>query len=721
MGTMRKSQGTNPVSLLLPAMRFLPCVSALLLAALPFPPALAAGPGDLSEEEELSLVYGDKSSVSIATGAAQALRRAPAVATVITAEDIAAIGANDLDQVLETVPGLHVARSAINYEPLYIARGIFSVNNPQMLMLQNGVPMTTLLTGSRGTLWAGYPVEHIARIEIIRGPGSALYGADAYSGVINIITKSAADTPGTHFAAGGGSFGTRDAWVQHGGSLGPVAVAAYLRVGGTDGFRSLVTADAQSARDKTFGTHASLAPGPVNTGSDAFDANLDLALEQWRLRAGYKLRSHIGTGAGTASALDPVGQGHSERLHADLSWAAPDFSANWSLGATASVLEFKQRITTDLRLSPPGTRFPTGLFPDGFIGHPDTSERQIRLSAFAQYHGFSGHKLRFGAGHDDLDMYHTATFKNYIFNPAGVPVPTGPVIDYSRIQPFLLPQRRQVSYFNVQDEWQFARDWALTAGVRRDRYSDFGATTNPRVAVVWDAALDLTAKLLYGRAFRAPSFNEQYGINNPVQRGNPDLQPERIATLEAALGWQASQHLQLNLNLFRNELQDIIRGVPNPQAGTGATFHNTGNQRSKGLELEAVWQASRSLQLAGNYAYQRSIDSATGLDAGYAPRHHLNGRLDLQAGMGVFSPQLNRVADRHRAPGDTRPPIPNYTTLDLAFSSGRLLRNWEISVALRNLFNADVREPSLAPGVIPNDLPMAPRSIYVRAVFLNRQ
>jgi len=703
-------------------MRLFTCLPAILLAAQPLAvPFSAAGQADLSEEEELALVYGGKSSVSIATGSAQPLRRAPAVATVITAADIAAMGATDLDQVLETVPGMHVSRSAINYEPLYIARGIYSVNNPQMLMLQNGVPMTTLLTGSRGTLWGGYPVEHIARIEIIRGPGSALYGADAYSGVINLITKGAADTPGTQIAAGGGSFHTREAWVQHGGKLGALEMAAYLRLGSTDGFRSLLTADAQSARDRLFGTRASLAPGPVNTGYDAVDAHLDLALPQWpqwRLRTGYLLRSDLGTGAGVASALDPVGKGRGERMHAELGWAEADFAADWSVGAGASVLQYKQRITTDLRLSPPGTRFPTGLFPDGFIGHPDTSERQIRLSAYALYHGWNGHKLRIGVGHDDLDMYHTATFKNYIFNPAGVPVPTGPVIDYSQIQPFLLPQRRMVSYVNLQDEWQFARDWTLTAGVRHDRYSDFGGTTNPRLAVVWDATLDLTAKLLYGRAFRAPSFNEQYGINNPVQRGNPDLQPERIGTLEAALAWQADQRLQLNLNLYRHAMQDIIRSAPNQQAGTGAMFRNTGNQRGKGLELEAVWEASRSLQITASYAWQRAIDAASGRDAGYAPRHHLHARADLRVpGAGILSPQLNRVDRRSRAPGDMRPPVPDYTTFDLAFSSARLLPRCELSLALRNAFNADVREPSLAPGAIPGDLPMAPRALHVRALF----
>jgi outer membrane cobalamin receptor len=670
------------------------------------------------EEDELALVYGDKSTISIATGSQQALRRAPAVATVITAEDIAAIGATDLDQVLETVPGMHVARSGISYEPLYVIRGIYNAANPQILMLQNGVPMTTMFTGSRGIAWGGYPVENIARIEIIRGPGSALYGADAYSGVINIITKTAADIQGTQVGVRAGSFNTKDVWVQHGGKLGAVSAVAYLRVGSTDGIKEIVTADAQSARDARVGTHASLAPGPVNAGYDAVDGNLDLGYDKWRLRAGYKLRDDLGTGAGIASALDPVGKVKSERITTDLSWTDPQFARNWGTGLMASYLQYKQRIPTDLRLFPPGALFPTGLFPEGMIGHPDTSERQLRFSAFAVYSGFSGHNVRFGLGHDDLDLYETVTIKNYVFNPVGIPVPNGPVANYSVIQPFMLPQRRKVDYAYVQDEWNFAKDWTVTAGIRHDRYSDFGGTTNPRIALVWDASLDLTAKLLYGRAFRAPSFNEEYGINNPVNRGNPNLRPETISTLEAAFSWQANKDVQINFNVFQYEMRDIIGAIPNPAPAPGTTYNNAGSQDGSGAELELVWDTSRNLRLSGNYSYQRAIDGTTNQDAGYAPHHHLYSRADWRFASGwLLSPQVNYVGDRRRTAGDTRPPVPDYTAVDISLrTTNRSKDQWDFAASIRNLLNANVREPS-TPGTIPNDLPMAPRVFYLQAIY----
>ncbi len=692
-----------------------PRALAVLLAL-----AWTAGAAQAGDEDELALIYGDKTTVSIATGDAVALRRAPAVASVITAEDIAAMGAIDLDDVLETVPGVHVSRSANLYAPLYVMRGIYSQNNAQTLMLQNGVPMSTLLTGNRGNMWAGLPLDNVARIEIIRGPGSALYGADAYAGVINIITKNASESDGTQIGVRAGANHLRDGWLLHGGKWGDVEVAAYLRQGTTHGFNGQVAADAQTRNDQINGTRASLAPGNINVGSDAIDGSVDLAYQHWRLRGGYKLRDNIGTGAGIASALDPVGKGQSKRTSVDLSWADNQLGDSWGAGFNLSYMNFLQRVPTPFLLYPATVKFATGTFADGMIGAPETAERQTRVSAFVSYAGVDGHHLRVGAGHDDLDMYSTSERKNFSFAANGLPIPTGPVIDYATIAPFMQPQRRTSNYVYVQDEWQLAPDWTLTAGLRRDVYSDVGGTTNPRLALVWDMAYDLTAKLMYGQAFRAPAFNELYSINNPVSRGNTGLQPETIRTLEAAFSWQSSRDLQINLNLFHYQMKEIIRSVANQVAGTGSTFINTGNQNGKGLELEAVWDLGRSVRLSGNYAYQQSIDEATGKDAGYAPHHHLYGRADWRfSSEWQASAQLNRVADRRRPVGDNRAAVPDYTTVDATLRTARGKNEWNFAASIRNLFDAKVLEPSLAPGlVLPNDLPMAPRTFYLQASYV---
>jgi iron complex outermembrane receptor protein len=168
----------------------------------------------------------------------------------------------------------------------------------------------------------------------------------------------------------------------------------------------------------------------------------------------------------------------------------------------------------------------------------------------------------------------------------------------------------------------------------------------------------------------------------------------------------------VNLSLFRYDMKDIIR---TSGAGGSTMFANVGAQRGHGAELEGIWDASRRLRLSGHYAHQRSTDEETGRDAGFAPHHHVYGRADWRFASGwLLGAQLNHVAGRKRAAGDARPEVPDYTTLDLTLRTGRGKRGWEFSASVRNLFDADVREPS---ATVPSDLPMAPRSFYLQAAY----
>ena len=686
--------------------------------------ALALGAGNTAmaqqiDEDELALSYGDAAQVSIATGRQQAVARAPATATVITARDIRDMGASDLDQVLESVPGLHVSVSHIAYNPIYSFRGSFTNYNPQVLMLVNGLPITSVFAGNRSYAWGGMPVENIARVEVIRGPGSALYGADAYSGVINIITKTAADIDGLEYGVRAGSFHTRDAWIQYGGDLGPFKAAFYLRHGRSDGHGEVIEADAQSSIDKLLGTKASLAGNPVSLSRDALDARADIVYGAWRWRSAFQKR-YVGFGAGLAESLDPEGRAPETRFYTDLGYQKTNVLPHWDIDA---VLAYQ-----DLRLKPgdPAYRlFPRGAFggafPDGVIGNPGHSERTGSINLSFYYTGLDQHRLRIGAGHRTADMYTSPEWKN--FNLVAMPgvgavfMPLGAVIDATWMAGlgYLTPHKRHLNYLFLQDEWTLAPDWALTAGVRYDHYSDFGATTNPRLALVWDAAYNVIVKAMHGRAFRAPAFTEQYTMNNPVTIGNPSIRPETIATTELAVAWQISATLQSNLTLFRYRMDDIIAATNNQDPTTGKTFRNAGDQTGRGVELEAQWTPSRAVRVAGNLSLQRSIDQHSGQDAGLAPRRRLFTRADWR-----FKPSwqvgatVNHVAERRREPGDSRPALADYTTLDLNLQRDNLFGNWELRASVLNAMDRDVREPSIAPGNIPFDLPMAGRSFSLQ-------
>jgi outer membrane receptor for ferrienterochelin and colicins len=681
-----------------------------------------------ADDDMLLMLSGDEQLVSIATGAPQPVSKAPSVATVITAADIKATGATDLSEVLETVPGLHVSRSGFLWKPLYSIRGILTQMNPEVLVMLNGIPMTTGIYGDRGRLMAGFPLEHVSRIEVIRGPGSALHGAEAVSGVINIVTKTANEIDGTESGLRAGSFNTYDGWVQHGSRVGEVDVAAYLRLGHTDGFRRTIEADAQTALDSAFGTHASNAPGPINTGYDSIDARLDLSYDKWRFRAGYIGRpNNHAVGAGVADALDPISAADAHYANADLTWHDPKFSQNWDLTVQASYYDIAET-NSDVILFPAGSAFPLPLTGGtgstiGMVGRPQDWERQERLNVSGLYGGFDRHKLRVGAGYNVDDVYKTTETKNFTFD--GI-LPKCINLECSMVTAteangliYLSPHVRRSYYAYAQDEWGFAPDWHLTTGFRHDRYSDFGGTTNPRLAVVWDTAYNLTTKLMFGRAFRAPSFIESYSINNPVSRGNPDLKPETIDSTELAFAWQVQSKLRTGLNLFHYRMKDVIQFVANPDPTTGKTAQNAGNQHGNGLELEFAWDATAEWRLLGNYAYQRSIDENTNQVAGLAPHHHAYLRTDWRFVPGwTLSGQVNHVADRKRQAGDSRPQIADYTTADLTLRNTQLRKDWELAFSVRNLFNANAREPTLGPSTagtspnIPYDLPLPGRSLY---------
>jgi outer membrane receptor protein involved in Fe transport len=662
-------------------------------------------------ENELDLIYGNEDFVSIAAGHPQVIADAPAVATVITQADIRETGASTLSQLLETVPALHVSVSPIFYNSIYLVRGIYSAFNPHVLLMINGVPLTNLMFGNRGQVWGGMPVENIARVEVIRGPGSAVYGADAFSGVINIITKTKDDINDTESGLRIGSFDTRDAWVLHGGSFGKVDFAASLQLHTTDGQKSIIDADAQTQFDEMFGTSASLAPGSLNNQAKWLDTSLDMSHGKWRWRASYIALRDMGTSAGAGEALDPQGRGEADRFLFETTYHDPQFATFWDTTFQASYFDVSNR--GDLVIYPPGAF--SGAFPDGVIGNPYVFERHIRLGGSAFYTGFSSHILRIGAGGYYGDLYKAEETKNY--NPDGSPI--GATINVTDTADIFIPQKtRRVYYGYLQDEWHFYTDWSLTTGLRWDGYSDFGSTINPRLALVWHTKYDLTTKFLYGRAFRPPSFAESFVVNNPVTLGNPDLKPETIDTFEWVFDYHPSNRLNSKLSLFHYDMRDIIQFVPDPAPATTLTAQNLGEQSGHGFEWETAWNLSDSLKFMGNYAYQSAQDKKTKTDAGYAPQQQLYLRSDWRFAQNWrTTAQLSWVADRKRVAEDNRPPVDDYATFDLSLRWQTSLRDWEVSLIGNNIFDADAREPSPAPGRISNDLPLAGRSLFLEVRY----
>lgn len=643
--------------------------------------------------------------VTISTNTRQTLSKAPAVVTVVTAEDIKATGATNLVDILETVPGIHVRYSAFAFRPLVQFRG---ANATQTLLMVNGASIRDLMWGF-GIFWKGLPVSMIERVEIIRGPGSALFGADASAGVINVITKTAGRIEDSEVGFRVGSFNTKTGWAQAGGDWKGFNLGLTADVYTTDGHSPFIESDGQTAQDQAFGTDVSLAPGVAHYGWRNEDLRFSASKGYWRLLAGYTRQSDLESGLTGAGVLDPVTRGEAHRYNLDLFYHNESFRPDWGLDAELRYSKLDYTSGDGFQERPPGYTDATGTYPEGVINRMRSAERRWNLETSGVYSGFHGHSLRLGVGRSWQDLYYVEQRLNSGTGADGNPLPAGgPLVDVSNTPYAFAPESsREISYAFLQDIWRLARDWELTAGVRYDHYSDFGATVNPRLAAVWQSTPRLTTKLLYGQAFRAPSFQELFA-ETAFAQPNPDLEPERSATTELSFSYMMSRDLHFGLNIYHFKQTDLIRAV-----GTPRQFQNTGDHTIRGAELEVQWQATEALRLSANYTHRKQDDTEyRALDEpdqdGYL-RADWTFRPDWN-----WNIQTNWIGERQRADGDTRAPVDDYWITDTTVRHLRL-KNWEFAVSVRNVLDVDARE--YTGKSIANDLPLPGRNYYAELSY----
>ncbi|MDD5579251.1 MAG: TonB-dependent receptor [Methylobacter sp.] len=665
--------------------------------------------------------------VSIATGTPKPIFQSAAVISVITAEQIKSMGATELHEVLETVPGVHASLQENTFDYNYSIRGIRNTQNSQVLMLLNGTRITTPFNG---TLMTGteLPIEAIQQVEVIRGPGSALYGADAFAGVINIITKKAKDINGKVLGARIGDHSTQSGWGQYGTQWAGWDVAASLQYQHTNGDGGrIIKADTQTSFDNIFGTHASHAPGALNTRYETLNGHLNLQRKHWDI--GFWAFNSIngGTRAGAAGALDPNGFANAEQYLGDMRFSTEDWLDNWELTAHASYLETDFQ-AKQLQLFPDNAILPIGSdgninlspsssrvsFPDGVNNNLGRIEKIPSIELSSIYKGLDHHILRLSAGFR-YEQISPSESKNY---GPGVIDGTRSVVDGTLTNvtgtPFvyLADRHRTIWSWVAQDEWQLADNWHLTAGVRYDDYSDFGGTVNPRLALVWDINEQITSKLLYGKAFRAPNFAEQGTQNNPVVLGNKNLKPETINTFEWAFDYRPFSSLRTAVNVYYYQIDNLISAVPDPSRLTNI-YQNSGNQNGYGTEFEFNWQWSEKWNVKGNYAWQNATNEVTKRRVTGVPEHHVYIAFQWQfMPKWQLQPQLNWIGGRTSLLGDNRK-LGDYETIDFTLRGKKLFGHLNLAASLRNAFDTHYYEPAALQ--FPENLPMPGRSFYLEA------
>jgi iron complex outermembrane receptor protein len=703
--------------------------------------SVASAHGAENADEDLSKIYGGDALTSIATGTQKPIHLAPAVASVITAQDIQNMGATSLDEALDMVPGMHVSVSPLkSLNSLYFIRGIGSGQNPQVLLTINGIPVRDSYSGARLSTFR-LAVANISRIEVIRGPGSAVHGADAFAGVINVITKSADEMNGPQVGARAGSFNSKEIWGQYGGHVNDWQVALSIESAKSDGDPSRKVGSDLATK---LGAPSYAAAYPLQTQYDILNTRFGVSNDRWDISLSSWLQRNGGNGPGAAQAIDPAGNGRIESYQFDAGYHFQEKLNGWEMSSRFSHQHINEK--DRFELLPPGTSVPIGndgnigtapnpscpgtgpakacfvSFPNGVWGNPGGTYNHDNLELNALLSEVSGHLLRAGIGANQQTMaanesknFGPGTSAAQVGTTSGPWVISGALTDVTGTPSvFILDKKRTAWYLALQDEWQFAPDWTLTGGVRNDRYSDFGNTFNPRLALVWATNYNLTSKLLYGSAFRAPSFSELYAKNNPSVLGNPQLKPERINTLELAFDYRPTFTLQHLFNTYYYKAKDLISYTATSDR-TSMVAQNRDQQDGYGFEYESKWKPSDAWQLGAAFSWQHSKVQNADATVPDAPGRLLTTSLlwKPQYDWSVYC-STNSVMNRVRATGDARGNIANYTFVNLTVRK-RLSKSVVFATAVRNMFNAVGLEPSN--GTIAGDYPLAGRSIFAELSY----
>jgi len=638
---------------------------------------------DISEDEYRlinSMSFEELLDTTIATGVPIKQKFAPAVTSILTSSEIRKSGARTLHEALEQVPGLHIYPSDLDLMSQKISiRGIQTGFNPQVLFLMDGVPLNDLLNGHPGFIFS-MPISIIHRIEIIRGAGSALHGADAFSGVINIISKkhdNMIDQVGMRY----GSFNTWEGWVNQSIQTDTYSVGLSL---------ALMQSNGDNGR--IIDPDASNASGAVDSRYDTVYLHADYDYKEIRANILLERSRDLGLGAGHLRMLDTRGYVDRDKLLTDIMHTNDDWFKD-TIVKTRGYFSYSDS---------QANFYPKNSWQQG---NPYAKEYVGGVSNNFIYMGLDKHTLnvKVGLKYAKLDPSQTKNFNNGGFNRILIDVTDNPSLTY------MLEQSRTNYYGLIQDEYMISDALALTVGIRYDYYNDFGSTYNPRLAIVWQESKNVTLKAMYAEAFRAPSFGELYLINNPQLVGNKDLNPETIDTYELVLNYRGP--VNTKLNLFYYEAKDLIDYVQDPSPLTTSSAQNIKDQSGYGLELELEYKVTDSVSVRGNYSYQDSEDEETKEKIANAPMHQAFAQIQYKPSREWnLNTQYFYIGERDREDGDTRAPLESNSLVNLTIERTNIIRGLDGIVSARNLFDEDYKEPSSIS--IPNDYPMQGLYMY---------
>lgn len=628
----------------MPRRHLLPLTVSLLLAA----PALAQQAPSTGQ-----------TVVVTATRHAMALIDAPAAIEVVTRAQIEARGADNLFDALRGDIGVSVQGRPISGRKVINLRGMDSRHT---LVLVDGkrISASDGVIGHSNYQQDWIDSADIERIEVIRGPMSVLYGAEALGGVINVITRA----PGQdrwRFGAGaeamlGDDERGGDGWRSALHADGPLGAGLRLGVSARDGRRQAVTSSTDAAvsdlegarkREATLRLHADLAAGHEVVAEHR--AGDEVRWAGARERSGLR-RSYVST--------TPL-----ERSHSALAW-----HARWAGAQDLRTLlrAYRSEIAATNSRSGGVAALRPNTLADRVL------EGQVSLSPAGTQLSSGGFELR----------------RETLLN-GGLPGGKGEA-DHRALY--------------LQHEMLLAAGLSLTAGLRHDQHSRFGKEWSPRAYLVWRPAPRWTIKGGYGHGFKAPTLKqvsadyiEDEGPYTYI--GNAALQPETNDAVELVAGWD-SGHAALQLGVFRNQVRQLV--VTRPIGIVGGRmryiFENTERATLQGLEASGRWlplPAVPELALGASWMMLDATDGH-GQRLEKRPRHQLALKLDTRAGRWRGGLRVEHQRGLLLASGVASDPLQAMpaTTMLSAHAGLDIGHGLDLALGVDNLGNVDLARKS---------------------------
>ena len=498
-----------------------------------------------AQAEEIKL---DTITVSTTSfGKEQAITDVQASVQVLDKKTIESVSGRSVAQVINEAVGLNVKDGGGSTK---ISMRGFSSDHT--LILVDGLRRT----GKYGSSdVGGVALEDIERIEIVRGPMSALYGADAVGGVVNIITKDASDKTGAKVSIIGGMAQNHDRKTG--------IVRATVNVGG-EKISHVISAEAKERGDYR---------------EDANSVDTDLREES------HKFLSY----ANTMKFGDDKLRTRLEFVNQDDTGVNEDRS-----GAPIGTFEKEKRYQFS-----------------GIYNH--IGENYIVDTNFG--YGYSDTDVNRGAGSETTE-YSQVELNSYlsifssdddIVNIIGVGA------KHEDIEVSMYTKKAYRTNFNAlyQNEWTINENLSTVVGIRYDDYSDFGSTTNPRVSAKYSLN-NIYFRAGYGESFKAPSFTNMYGSftrGRTLISGSPDLDPETSKTYEAALGY-TSNAFTLDLVHHRTKFDNLINSYAVDAKNT--SYRNIDKATINGTELSLAYRPTEPLSIKASLEHLDTEDDTTG-------------------------------------------------------------------------------------------------------------